>query len=268
MSTMEFKCLCLLLALPLSSAVMADDNDPSPHPLDPALELGRDVQRHILDNISDYTCTLVKVDRIDGELRDPERLQIKVRIPKVEDGVVVQPFSVFVEYLSPQNVAGRKVLFIEGENDDKMIVKVGGHAPRFLQVKVYPDSDRALSATRYPVTDLGFQRLANTLLDRAERSREADPTGQNTEVTITPGILVEDRPCTRIRVVLRERQDGLYHINELYIDEAMRVPLRLTGYDWPETPGGEPVLLESYTYTDLQLNVGLPDSSFTRSALR
>ena len=256
-----------LCCLVLASIAAAGDDAPV-HPLDPALELGRAVERNILKNVSDYTCTLVKVDRIDGKLREREEIQIKVRIPKEECGVVVQKFSIFLEYLSPPKLKGRKVLFIEGENDGKMYVKVGGRAPSFLHVKDYPDSERVLATSRYPVTDLGFQHLAKTLLNRAEQSRDADPRGENTEVAITAGVLVEDRPCTRIRVLRPVRQAEQHHIDELYIDEALQVPVQMIAYDWPDTPGGEPVLLESYTYLDVRLNVGLPDSDFSRSAVK
>ncbi len=256
--------LCYLV---LTAVTPAGDDAPR-HTLDPALDLGRGVERRILEKVSDYSCKLVKIDRIDGDLREPEEIQIKVRIPKEEGGVVVQKYSIFLEYLSPSKLKGRKVLFIEGENDGKMYVKVGGRAPGFLHVKDYPDSARVLSTSRYPVTDLGFQHLAKTLLDRAERSRQADPDGDNTEVSITPGVLVEDRSSTRIRVFRPKRQADQHHIDELYIDDSLQVPVRMIAYDWPETPGGEPVLLESYTYTDVRLNVGLPDSDFTRSAVK
>ena len=55
---------------------------------------------------------------------------------------------------------------------------------------------------------------------------------------------------------------------ELYVDDELNVPVRLTGYDWPAAQGGQPVLLEFYTYTNIQINVELPDSDFNRRALR
>jgi hypothetical protein len=242
--------------------------DPPKHPLDPAIELGRAMEQHIINDISDYTCKLTKIDRIDGELRAQEEIQIKVRIPKEKDGSVVQKFSIYLEYISPSKLKGRKILYVEGENDGKMCVKVGGFAPGFLHVKDYPDSVRVLSESRYPVTDLGFQHLGKTLLDREERSREGDPDGHNTEVTITRDVPVGDRPTTRVRVVRLKRQGDLNHIDELYIDDEWQIPIRLIAYDWPATPGAKPPLLESYTYSDVRLNVGLPDSDFTRDAVK
>lgn len=225
------------------------------------------MERHIVSDISDYTCTLTKIDRINGGLRDPEEIQIKVRIPKEKDGAVVQKFSIYLEYVSPPKLKGRKVLYIEGENDGKMIVKVGGRLPSFLHVKDYPNSARVLSESRYPVTDLGFQHLGKTLLDREDRSREGDPDGRNTEVAITH-VIVEKRPATLIRVVRLNRQADLNHIDELYIDDEWQIPTKLMAYDYPDKPGDEPVLLESYTYTDVQLNIGLPDSDFAQSVVK
>jgi len=265
MNLLRLRPVLCFVVLPIGALAAGDSPK---HPLDPALELGRAMGRHIANDVNDYVCKLSKIDRIDGELREREEIQIKVRIPKEKDGAVTQKFSIFLEYVSPAKLKGRKVLFIEGENDGKMYVKVGGRAPGFLHVKDYPDSARVLSASRYPVTDLGFQHLAKTLLDRAERSREGDPGGHNTEVSITRGVLVEKRPATRIRVLRPKRQAELHHIVELYIDDDLQIPTRLTAYDWPEAPGGDPVLLESYTYTDVRLNVGLPDSDFTRVAVQ
>jgi hypothetical protein len=38
--------------------------------------------------------------------------------------------------------------------------------------------------------------------------------------------------------------------------------LKYASYSWPLEEGGEPLLDEEYTYTELQLNVGLDDSDF------
>ena len=40
------------------------------------------------------------------------------------------------------------------------------------------------------------------------------------------------------------------------------------GADWAKTPGGKLPLIAEYTYTDLKLNVDLPDAAFSRSQLR
>src|SRR5262245_29500454 len=110
--------LCMLV---ISTAALSAEDAPK-HPLDPAIELVRATERHIVNDINDYVCKLAKIERIEGELREREDLQIKVRIPKQKNGAVVQKFSIFLEYVAPAKLQGRKVLFIEGENDGKMFV--------------------------------------------------------------------------------------------------------------------------------------------------
>ena len=34
-------------------------------------------------------------------------------------------------------------------------------------------------------------------------------------------------------------------------------------YDWPREAGGQPELIEEYTYRDLKLNIGLTDEDFS-----
>jgi hypothetical protein len=40
------------------------------------------------------------------------------------------------------------------------------------------------------------------------------------------------------------------------------VPIRYEAYDWPARQGGDPVLLEEYTYMNLQINQGFTDADF------
>jgi len=49
----------------------------------------------------------------------------------------------------------------------------------------------------------------------------------------------------------------------IYFDQANHLPIRVENYDWPRA-GGDPngALVESYSFVDLRLNVGLPASTF------
>ena len=53
-----------------------------------------------------------------------------------------------------------------------------------------------------------------------------------------------------------------FHIATIFIDHELNVPIRYASYSWPTEEGGEPVLLEEYTYLDVKLNVGLTDADF------
>src|SRR5688500_15330004 len=49
------------------------------HPLEPALDRAYKAVKHIEAEIKDYTCTLVKRERVDGKLTDQEFVFAKIR---------------------------------------------------------------------------------------------------------------------------------------------------------------------------------------------
>ena len=53
----------------------------------------------------------------------------------------------------------------------------------------------------------------------------------------------------------------------IFVDDELRIPIRIEGYDWPQREGDQPRLLEEYTYTRLRLNVGLTDADFSPTVL-
>ncbi len=63
--------------------------------------------------IRDYTCTLLKQERMRGRLQDQNIIVMKFR---------AQPFSVYMRWLSPQPSAGQEVAFIYGRNNNQMRV--------------------------------------------------------------------------------------------------------------------------------------------------
>ena len=66
-----------------------------------------------------------------------------------------------------------------------------------------------------------------------------------------------------IQVVHNERRAPYeFHKAQVFIDDEMNIPVRYASYDWPSTPGGKPVLMEEYTYINVDLNVGLTDLDF------
>jgi hypothetical protein len=65
------------------------------HPLQPALELAQRGLSQLRSTIKDYSCTMVKRERIDGKLNDHEYMFAKVRH---------EPFSVYLYFLSPDSV--------------------------------------------------------------------------------------------------------------------------------------------------------------------
>lgn len=230
------------------------------HPLDAALNVARDGLHHIRSQVQDYTCTLVKRERVKGDLTDYEYMFTKIRNRKVADGKVVVPFSVYMYFLKPQNVRGREVVYVEGRNNNKMMAHEGGATGKLLpSVWLNPDGPLAMRGNLYPITEVGVENLVLQLISRGERDRARDEC----EVKFFNGAKINGRTCTLLEVrhpVPRPYFD--FHIARVFIDDELNVPIRYAAYTWPQQEGAEPPVIEEYTYLDLKLNVGLTDADF------
>jgi hypothetical protein len=239
------------------------------HPLKAVITYARKEQQYLQQYINDFTCRLVKRERIGGVLQDMQYIDMQVREHVTEGQQTLQPLSLYLNFLAPTMVAGRKVIYVEGQNDNKLLVRNGGRRFEYVVVDVDPNSPSAREETLVPVTDIGFSRLLAKMIDVLERHQQADPTGQNSKAEQVPGAKLNGRSCTVIRVTHPVQMKGLeFHRASVYVDDELHIPVRVDYADWPKQPGDKPPLIAEYTYTDLRLNVNLPASAFDRSRLR
>lgn len=231
------------------------------HPLDPAIEMASRALDIIRREIKDYTCTMVKRERVKGTLRDHEYMFAKIRNGKVENGQVATKFAVYLYFLKPDSVKGREVLYVEGDNNGKMIAKEGGIKGKIVPaVWLKPDSPLAMADNLYPITDIGLENLVVKLIERAEREKKA---GGECEVQFMKDAKINGRTCTLLQVkhpVKRPQFD--FFLAQIFIDDELQLPIRYAAYGWPEREGDQPPVLEEYTYLNLKLNVGLADAEF------
>src|SRR6476661_2477301 len=172
----------------------------SVHPLSSILAYARKEQQYLQRTLHDFSSRLIKRERIDGFLQDYNYIDIWVREPVREDSQVVVPLSVYMRFLGPAKVAGRQVLYVEGSNDGKMLVRNGGKHFDYVTVQVDPEGESAKQESLVPVTKTGFTDLLASMIDVLERHMRADASGTNTRVTKTPGAKVNKRPCTMVRI--------------------------------------------------------------------
>jgi hypothetical protein len=231
-----------------------------PHSLDPALEIARNSLEHIEQNVRDYTCTLVKRERVQGELLDYEFMHCKVRHQQVQDGKVVVPFGVYLSFLKPDSMKGREVIYVDGANSGKLIAHEGGFKGRFIPtVSLLPTSAIALRGNRYPITEIGIKTLTERLIEKGSRDRQLGEC----EVHLVDGAKVKNRVCTMLEVKhLERRPEYEFCVARIFLDNELNMPIRYEAYDWPRSPQGPPELIEEYTYVNVQLNVGLSDDDF------
>jgi hypothetical protein len=241
---------------------------PSQHPLQPALIFAGRANQYARDHVRDYTCLLVKRERIEGDLRDAQYIQTKVRTELMQGDQVVQPYSVFLSFSAPAQIAGRKVVYVQGRNDNKMLVRNGGKRFNYVTVKLDPTSEAALRETLVPITGIGFANVTESLVTLIQQDMRRDPLAANTKVKFFRNAKVNGRVCTRISVLHPQPDPSLeFSEADVYVDDELRVPIRIEAYLWPKTANEAKPLLFEYTYTQLQLNVGLSDADFSPSVL-
>ena len=97
---------------------------PDVHPLDRALDIARRGLASSQANVNDYTAVLVKREEIGGTLNPHEYMFVKVRNRKVADGQVVQPLSVYLNFLKPTAIKGREVIYVATLWPTKAVSKV------------------------------------------------------------------------------------------------------------------------------------------------
>ncbi len=246
-----------------SPVVVAD------HPLSAALDDLRKELDFLRREVHDFTCRVVKRERINGLLQEYQYIDMWVREETRDQGVVVSPLAVYMEFRGPSDFAGRRALFVEGQNDGKVLVRKGGDRFAYVVTEISPDGPSARTESLLPITQSGFSPMLAALIEVLEQHAAADPSGQNTKVERIAGAKLNDRACDVIKVTHPQRQDNLsFHAISIFIDTELRVPVRIAKLDWPAEPEEAPPVIAEYNYTKLKINVGLSEEMFDARLLK
>lgn len=222
---------------------------PGEHPLMPALRVAQSSLQTIDTRIRDYNAVMIKQERIDGTLAPKEVAYVKVRH---------QPFSVYMYFLG--NSKGRECIYNDkpGGTKGDLIARDCGFKKRLGKFTLDPQGALAMKGQKYPIMKLGIRELTKELIEVASN----DIKFSECEVTSGKGVM-EGRPITMLKVVHPTRRDDFrFNIAEVVIDDELQIPVRYNAYIWPEQPGGQPLLEESYTYLKLNVNNGYTDTDF------
>jgi len=220
------------------------------HPLMPALRWAKQGLADI-NKVQDYSCTLVKRERIDGTLGEHEYIFVKVRH---------QPFSVYTYFLGPPRVKGQEAIYVDGMNSGNLLAHGNGIKHRLIgTVSLKPTSPLAMSGNRYPITEMGMRRLLERLLEIGTN----DVKYGECTVKWIQNAKINQRSCTCIEVQHPvPRRNFLFHLARIYVDDEMQLPIRYEAYDWPARQGEQPQLTEEYTFLNVKVNNGFTDADF------
>jgi hypothetical protein len=258
--------LCFGLAVALGFALVGGANPPQvtpagnsasaekaePSPLDVPLQWMAEA-RKAYQEVRDYTCLLVKREKVRGQLQPENWMTMKVR---------TKPFSVYLNWQGPRDLEGQEACCVDGMNQGKMRVHPKGAAGLFGFVTIDPRDPRVLEHSRHLITEAGI----GNLIDRFTRGYEQDRKLGQTQVRMAE-YEYDKKRCVRIETIHPDAKEGSddYYRCLLYIDKETRLPIRCDCYDRPRDGGNaEGELVESYSFTGLRLNVGLGDSVFQK----
>ncbi len=195
------------------------------------------------ENITDYTCTFVKQERIAGELRDVETMQMKLR---------ESTFSVYLKWIADPS-KGQEVIYVDGLYDSKAVVHPSGFIGiLFRKVPIDPTSKLALKHSRRPLTNAGMANMLRLIIPQCEAAQDAGDLQLTYEGLRDQG----GRPAHVFKRILPNKNDYPCSVLTIYVDREYMACVRTDAYDWD---GG---LLSQYIYSDLVINPGLTDLDF------
>ena len=237
------------------------DLSTSKHPLAPAMKIAYESYDFLTTEVQDYSCRVAKRERVDGRLRSYEYFDAKVRQAWQQNGRVAHPRSVYLKYVGPESLVGREVLWVDGQNDSRILVRRGGKRFNYITVELSADSETILRESNYSPADMGLLTMVKNLIEVAQNDMQYDEC----EVKFFRDVKIDGRPCLCIQVTHPTRREYFkYHIARICVDNERPIPLRYEAYDWPAEVGGKPVLLEEFTFQNVKLNVGFTDAEFRR----
>jgi hypothetical protein len=242
------------------SGISRETIETAAHPLDPFLEIAHRAREKLLNEVQDYSAVLMnEIRTTSGDLREPQYLQIKIRHPREENGKQI-PFSIYTRFLEPKELAGQEVIWVEGQNDGKLIA----HPPKFNIKRFYldPTGPLAMGDNRHPIYEIGLERLLAQIIEKGERDREAGMC----EVEFETDVEVNGIRCLKLTVRHDTQQPPFdFHKAVIYVDIERQIPIGYEGFDWPAEAGGPPQLIERYFYSKIVLNNEFTDKDWDPS---
>jgi hypothetical protein len=221
------------------------------HPLDYPLRLIGEA-RQSYQQVRDYTCTMIKQERVNGQLQPENIMTMRVR---------TQPFAVNLLWHAPRQFANQEVCYVAGRLPGKMRVHSVGIVGALGFITLDINDPRAMQYSRHNITEAGMGNLIEQHATYWQKERQLNKT----QVRVGE-YEYNKRRCIRIETVHTERDPTFYcYRGVLYLDKETHLPVRSEAYDWPRRGGPqEGDLLEVFSYIDMHTNVGLDERVFNK----
>ncbi len=241
----------LLMMTVLSTSIFAQEQPPQSkeHPLNPAIRFTKKCLQKI-EAFPSYEATFHKREII-GRTVVNQKMKMKIRH---------SPFSVYLYFQDPS--AGREVLYVEGQNNGKLLAHEAGLLSIAGSMALSPTDPMALRESRYPITEAGIAKAVRQLLTEWNRETKYGET----DVKYYRDAKLGNMKCRVIESSHPQpRKQFTYHKVQLWINDADGLPVRIRKYGFPARAGQQAPIIEDYTFTDVNTSVRLTDSDFDRN---
>jgi hypothetical protein len=191
-------------------------------------------------NVSDHTCILDK----------------KVN----KNGCIYNDPAIFVKYMKPKHYyfrweegrfKGQEVIYAAGRNNDKIVAHPGGIF-RFVKLHLDPEGYSAMKRNHHSLRDSGMEKIMSIIEEDYYRSKE---TGLGV-IQLIGDNYIDGKAAWVIYCEFPENRDFYAHRIFLYIDKELKLPVKITVFDWAN------LLFEEYCFRDLQINTGIAEKDF------
>jgi hypothetical protein len=242
--------LCALIAgstlLPGLSGARLVHAESGEHPLIPALNHAR-LSLEKAEALSAYEVTFTKREVVGRNLIN-QQIRMKVRH---------EPFSVYMLFEKPHE--GREVIYVDGRNNNNLLVHETGIASLIGTLELAPTGSQAMSENRYPITRAGMANMVRAVIEQWEGETKYGET----EVKYFKDGKVGEFTCRVIESSHPQpRKQFKFHRTRLWIDEASGLAVRVQQAGFPAVAGAEAPIIEDYTFSRIRKDVKLTDRDF------
>ena len=219
---------------------------------------------YMASNLQDYTATFVKQEADEnGKLGEESVIELKVQ-SKFRNESNDAPMRVYLKFIAPESVKGREIIWGEDLYDGQMAVHETGLILGWKTLWLDPNGMIAMQGQKHPISEIGLKRLVEKLVSRGEANRD-DP---HLTVQIQKDFEFQGLPAERIQVRRAKPNpddEDDFALAEITVDSGRQLIVQYRSFGWPRsgTASDETLpLLESYTYKNVETNVGLTDEDF------
>ena len=195
--------------------------------------------------LTGYTAVLEIQEERDEQLKPSDRVLVKIRH---------EPFSIYMRW----NESGQEVIFVDGENDNRLLVKPTSALAALKRVwHLDPESRMAKQSCKYPVTSSGIEKLTARVQEYYAAPKDWLSAVQCRQSSDTVAEVAVKRYDVQFKdkAVSSEFSGGRY-----CFDVGTGLLIAVENFGWSDTPDAR--LLERYIYHAIDSDVKLLDADF------